>query len=64
MRIGDCYSDLDDRQTYFQGRELKQLVPIYINVVRFYLLLVNTLLMFFLSRCRLRLNWLYVRIWR
>lgn len=47
MRIGDCYSDLDDRQTYFQGRELKQLVPIYINVVRFYLLLVNTLLMFF-----------------
>lgn len=45
--LGDCYSDLDDRQTYFQGRELKQLVPIYVNVARFYLLLVNTLLMFF-----------------
>lgn len=56
MRIGDCYSDLDDRQTCCQGRDLKQHVPIYINVARFYFLVVNILLMFFLSRCRLRLN--------
>lgn len=36
MRIGDCYSDLDG-QTCCQVRDLKQLVPIYINVARFYL---------------------------